>query len=205
MKNLRSFEIAKNSGIPAVHFSEEDFYFSTPVVCPFYLTAARRWENTGRGEFMSGKKVEVNVKSEICYEDGRDEKMSFTSSGKLYRKRGEDYLVYREKNEGIDGARTTLKLDENGERVFLSREGKGGWKQEFIAGESSSNLYSSGQGKIMVKTETKTIQIRKNNSEEKDKGSEEEFSREVLLKYRLFIQDKFIADCRLKITAVEVN
>lgn len=103
---------------------------------------------------MSGKSVDLKV---INYQsiENEEEKLRFSGSGTLYHKGGKFYLVYEEKNEGLQGAKTTIKINPAQNRVFLTRKGPGELTQEFIEDNVHYDSYNTAQGRLKLKTETK--------------------------------------------------
>ncbi len=137
---------------------------------------------------MPGKSVDLQINNHQSTEEDEEE-LSFSGSGTLYRKKGKIYLVYEEKSEGIQGAKTTIKIDPEQKRVFLTRKGPGSINQEFIEGKVHHDSYNTAQGSLNLKTETREISI--------------EITREagrIEIEYDLYLGGGFFASNSLKIT-----
>ena len=137
---------------------------------------------------MSGEAVELEVINIQTQEEDTD-RLTYKGAGTLYHKKGKYYLIYEEEGEGLEGARTTVKIDPRQERVFLNRKGPAALNQEFVEGKVNHDSYQTDQGNLEIKTETKKLSIKAG----KEQGK-------IKIKYDLYLAGGFFAANDLEIT-----
>jgi uncharacterized beta-barrel protein YwiB (DUF1934 family) len=99
--------------------------------------------------------IQVKNKQEIA--DGEDDILDSEAQGTLYQKRDQYYLVYKDYSEGLQGARTTIKVDPVNERIFLNRAHPAKLKQIFKVGETTTGFYRIKSEKMELRIETDKI------------------------------------------------
>ncbi len=68
------------------------------------------------------KDVIIQINGCPKYEDGNEESIELTTAGRLYRKNGNYYIIYKESElTGMEGVTTTLKVEDK--RITLMRNG----------------------------------------------------------------------------------
>lgn len=124
---------------------------------------------------FSGKQPAVDIKHEF--------------NGELYIKKEKYYLSYNDHSEGIDGARTILKIDPERERVLLLREEPAEMKQTFKKAEKIKGYFKTAYGKLelAVKTSDLKIDIEDNNGI-------------IKIEYHLFLGGELSSNHKLKLS-----
>ena len=102
-------------------------------------------------------KVNIEVKNKQKIKFGEDDLIKNSSDGIFYIKDDVYYLVYEDFSEGIEGARTTLKIDPIEERVLLLRADPAAMKQNFCIGEKTRGYYQVDDSKLRLEVETTKI------------------------------------------------
>ena len=76
------------------------------------------------------KDVYIEIKSTQKYSDDK-ETIHEKARGSFYEKDGKFYLIYEEKNSGIENSQTTLKISPDGSITML----RGKKRDEFVRGK----------------------------------------------------------------------
>ena len=131
------------------------------------------------------QKVTINVES--SQDDGTEkEEISTENSGELYKKRGTYYLKYEESAEGLEGVKTTVKIEE--EKLTLIRQGAVRTIQNFIPDERTKFDYQTPHGTLNLALEV-----------EKFDFTIEERKGEIRLEYIIYSQDSVVSNNSLVI------
>lgn len=134
------------------------------------------------------QKVTIKIKSRQDIVGAAIDQMENKEKGFLHKKRGIYYLVYKDHSEGLDGARTTLKIEPQKERVFLTREKPAVLKQIFQPGERKKGIYHTSTGRIQIKIKTELLEIEVSNGEG-----------EICIIYNLYLNNNLTSKNRLEI------
>ncbi|AZR74053.1 hypothetical protein BBF96_12000 [Anoxybacter fermentans] len=97
----------------------------------------------------------ISIKN-LQKQDGEKNIINYQTRGFLYDKGQATYLQYEESAEGLEGVRTTLKLEKN--RVTLIRHGKVSMCQVFEEGVKDESQYKTSYGSIPLSTDTKRLE-----------------------------------------------
>jgi len=99
---------------------------------------------------------QINRKDEI-----EEDSVEFMTEGKLYKKNGSTFIVYEESEvSGLEGVKTTLRIDDRSGAVRMKRFGKGVMMDtvmEFSKGQRFSSLYDTPIGAIPMELLTNSI------------------------------------------------
>ena len=136
------------------------------------------------------KKILIKLENRQDFVDdqpGTDIKNEF--KGELYIKKEKYYLRYNDQSEGIDGARTILKIDPKAERVLLLREEPAEMKQTFKKAQKIKGYFKTAYGKLelAVKTRDLKIDIEDNNGI-------------IKIEYQLFLGGELSSKHKLKLS-----
>lgn len=106
------------------------------------------------------KDVIIHINGKPKYENSDEVEVELTTSGRLYRKNGDYYIIYKESElTGMEGATTTLKLE--GDRVTLMRNGGNcASHMVFKKGERHFGVFDTEYGSLSVAISARDI---KNN------------------------------------------
>ena len=113
------------------------------------------------------KDVVIHITGRPKYDGYEDEEIELTTAGRLYRKNGKYFIIYKESElTGMEGATTTLKVE--GDKVTLMRNG-GNYASHMIfqKGERHFGIYNTDMGSMTVAISARDI---KNNID--DNGGE---------------------------------
>ena len=125
------------------------------------------------------EQIYIEVKNKQQVAGNEDDMLDVSSKGVLYQKRGHYYLVYKDFSEGLNGARTTIKIDPENEKVLLSRATPAELKQSFRSGEKTTGFYKIRSEKMKLEIETDNIDL----NFYKDGGK-------IRIKYRIYFGGK---------------
>lgn len=109
------------------------------------------------------KEVSISVKTEQLDKLGNKDSMKVVSNGKMYDKKGDTYIVYKEKlgNEE-ESVTTTIKISE--EDLSIKRFGTINSTMVFNKSKVYTSMYHTAQGIFEIKIDTKQLSIIKNES-----------------------------------------
>lgn len=107
------------------------------------------------------KEVSISVKTEQSDKLGNKDCIKVVSSGKMYDKKGDTYVVYKEKlgNEE-ETVTTTIKISE--EEISIKRFGTLNSNMVFNKSKIYTSMYHTAQGIFEIKIDTKYLSIIKN-------------------------------------------
>lgn len=95
------------------------------------------------------KDVIIQINGCPKYEDGNEESIELTTAGRLYRKNGNYYIIYKESElTGMEGVTTTLKVEDK--RITLMRNGLYPTQMIFEKGQRHFGVYRTEFGAMMV-------------------------------------------------------
>ena len=143
------------------------------------------------------QKIEITVKNNQLTEENRENttsKINSRETGYFYRKNKFYYLVYNDHSEGLDGARTIVRIDPEIEEILLMRKSPAKMKQTFISGQKTEGIYETQYGKLNIKNRTNHLDF--NISEKKGK---------IIINYDLYINGKLSNKNKLKILYREIE
>ena len=94
-------------------------------------------------------------------DEREDDTVEFMTEGKLYKRAGSTFIVYEESEvSGMEGVKTTLRIDDASGSVRMKRFGKGlmmDTVMEFSKGQRFSSLYDTPIGAIPMEVLTNSI------------------------------------------------
>jgi len=134
-------------------------------------------------------KVDIEVKNKQNLEGAETEFLKDSSEGFFYIKNGIYYLIYHDHSEGIKGAKTTLKIEPEENRILLMRAKPSEMKQTFIESEKTEGFYQVDNQKVSLEVETENIQIEL-----------EKLSGKIELEYTQYLMGKIVGEHSLEIT-----
>ena len=95
------------------------------------------------------KDVIIQINGCPKYENGDGESIELTTAGRLYRKNGSYYIIYKESElTGMEGVTTTLKVEDK--RITLMRNGLYPTQMVFEKGQRHFGVYRTEFGAMMV-------------------------------------------------------
>jgi uncharacterized beta-barrel protein YwiB (DUF1934 family) len=127
-------------------------------------------------------------------DDIENEKIAKEYSGELYKKQKKYYLSYNENSEGIEGARTILKIDPTAQRVLLMRQKPAEMKQDFKIGKKIKGYFSTEYGNIKTAVKTNHLKI-----------DIKEKSGKIHIKYQLYLGGELSSEHSLKLSYKNSN
>ncbi|MGL4797112.1 MAG: DUF1934 domain-containing protein [Paraclostridium sp.] len=109
------------------------------------------------------REVSISVKTEQIDKLGNRDSMKVVSKGKIYDKKGDTYIVYKEKlgNEE-ELVTTTVKI--SNEELSIKRFGTLNSNMIFNKSKIYTSMYHTAQGIFEIKIDTKQLNIIKNES-----------------------------------------
>ena len=128
----------------------------------------------------------VNVQDLIT--DNDQETIKNEYDGEFYIKNEKLYLSYIDNGEGMDGARTVVKIDPELERVLLLRQDPAAMKQDFIVGKKQEGYFNTAYGEIKIAVKTTKLEI-----------DIEDNTGIIKINYQLFLGGELHAEHRLKL------
>ncbi|MFW5856011.1 MAG: DUF1934 domain-containing protein [Bacillota bacterium] len=135
------------------------------------------------------EKVKINIVNRQKTAEGDTDCLKQQVEGTLYRKNSVYYLVYDEKSEGLEGVRTTLKIEPEVERFFLIRSKPLRYKQSFCKRERTTGQYQTVHGSIQTEIETDRLDffLKENRGR-------------IILEYKLYLAGEMTAYNKLEIS-----
>jgi len=103
--------------------------------------------------------VNIEIKNKQNVEGADTDFLTNSSEGFFYIKNNIYYLIYEDYSEGIEGAKTTLKIDPEENRVLLMRSKPAAMKQVFIEKEKTEGFYQVNEQEVSLEVKTEDIQI----------------------------------------------
>ncbi len=95
------------------------------------------------------KDVIIQINGCPKYDDSDGEAIELTTAGRLYRKNGSYYIIYKESElTGMEGVTTTLKVEDK--RITLMRNGLYPTQMVFEKGQRHFGVYRTEFGAMMV-------------------------------------------------------
>jgi uncharacterized beta-barrel protein YwiB (DUF1934 family) len=126
--------------------------------------------------------------------DTDEDKLSLTTLGSFYRRKGDYFIVYRETQAtGFDGDITTLKVEANN-KVTMQRKGKTNSELTIERGQKHLCHYDTGHGNFVIGILAKRI----------DNNLTENGGR-LCLAYSLDINSNAVSENELNITVRETE
>lgn len=102
------------------------------------------------------KDVMIRINGCPKYEDADGEVIELKTAGRLYRKNGSYYIIYKESElTGMDGVTTTLKIEKN--RVTLMRNGLHPSQMIFEKGQRHFGIYNTEFGSLTIAVSARDV------------------------------------------------
>ncbi|GAA3641394.1 DUF1934 domain-containing protein [Asaccharospora irregularis] len=98
--------------------------------------------------------VKINIKTTQYDNNGNKDIIKISSTGKLYEKNGDIYILYKEEETGISN---TIKVSDN--QVSIKRFGNINSNMVFKNGEKNITKYRMQQGIFLIETYTNNLHI----------------------------------------------
>lgn len=98
--------------------------------------------------------VKINIKTTQYDNNGNKDIIKISSTGKLYEKNGDIYILYKEEENGISN---TIKVSDN--QVSIKRFGNINSNMVFKNGEKNITKYRMQQGIFLIETYTNNLHI----------------------------------------------
>lgn len=98
--------------------------------------------------------VKINIKTTQYDNNGNKDIIKISSTGKLYEKNGDIYILYKEEETGISN---TIKVSDN--QVSIKRFGNINSNIVFKNGEKNITKYRMQQGIFLIETYTNNLHI----------------------------------------------
>ena len=110
-------------------------------------------------KFPSVKKdVVITIVSEQNFDGMEPDRIDLITTGRLYAKNGKYYISYEESElTGMEGSRTTVKVEPQTGRVTMTRTGTYPSQIMFSENERKVGLYNADMGDIAVSTHTNEV------------------------------------------------
>ncbi|MFW6022033.1 MAG: DUF1934 domain-containing protein [Halanaerobiaceae bacterium] len=131
------------------------------------------------------KNIKIKINSRQSYDDDSDENINHDTKGILFNKNNNLYLVYDD--NVYHGARTTIKIDSEKDRIFVSRDNPD-LTQIYKQDSQTIGKYDTPYGKFKLEIHTTVLDI----EIEKSKGN-------VYIKYKLYMNKQYISQNYLQI------
>ena len=103
--------------------------------------------------------VNIEIKNKQNLEGAETDFLKNSSEGIFYLKNNIYYLVYNDYSEGLQGAKTTLKIEPEENRILLMRAKPAEMKQIFVEKEKTKGFYQINEQEVSLEVETEDIQI----------------------------------------------
>lgn len=103
--------------------------------------------------------VKINIHTIQYNEYGEKNDIIVKTTGTLYEKRDNTYVVYKEKE---DGKETTTSIKLENDKITIKRFGEVNSSLVFKENETMSSNYVTPQGIFIVETQTNKLSINKN-------------------------------------------
>ena len=116
----------------------------------------------------------------------------------LFRKGRTSYIRYEEELEGIGRVMTTLKVEE--QQVTIIRHGVLRMKHVYRLGEETISQYETGEGSLIMKTKTLSLEYTPFEADQLLPTSGASFSNQgrLHLSYHLTLQDQYVGQFTLE-------
>lgn len=115
------------------------------------------------------KDITLKIVGTQNFDDKEEEQMEFVTDGRFYTRGGRAYIIYDETElSGMEGCKTTIRVDDNSVRLKRSGEGFGS-ELYFEKGRRSSSVYQTPYGPMGV--EVLTDYVRNDLNMEEGRGS----------------------------------
>lgn len=98
--------------------------------------------------------VKINIKTTQYDNNGNKDIIKISSTGKMYEKNGDIYILYKEEETGISN---TVKV--SGNQVSIKRFGNINSNMVFKKGEKNITKYRMQQGIFLIETYTNNLHI----------------------------------------------
>lgn len=103
------------------------------------------------------KDVIIHIDGKPKYDGMEGEEIQLTTNGRLYRKNGRYYIMYKESElTGMEGSTTTLKIEN--ERVTMMRSGSYPSHMVFEKGKKHIGVFNTETGAMTVGISARDIQ-----------------------------------------------
>ena len=135
------------------------------------------------------KKVKIQINSTQDLVEGESDVIEFEEEGIFYIKNDIYYLVYKNQAEGLDGARTIVKIDPGQDQIIILRSKPAKMEQTFRKDETLEGSYSTQYGNLRIKNKTEVLEYNLNQTGGK-----------INLVYDLFINNQKYTKNKLKIS-----
>ncbi len=113
--------------------------------------------------------VNINIVNKQKLDFEQSDVIKSNNEALFYKKNDIYYLIYNDHSEGIDGAKTTLKIDEENNRILLLRAEPAKMKQVFCKGERKKGYYQVDERRLDFEVKTNKIKVEVNDDEGKIK------------------------------------
>ncbi len=100
--------------------------------------------------------VKVNIHTTQYNEYGETNEIKVKSTGTLYEKNNNTYVIYKEKEEGRETT-TSIKIEKD--KVTIKRFGDVNSTMVFVADNTTSSNYATSQGMFVIEVETTKLNI----------------------------------------------
>ncbi|MFP4021281.1 MAG: DUF1934 domain-containing protein [Halanaerobium sp.] len=135
------------------------------------------------------KNVSIKLENvQQIVDEEEKEQINNQYQGEFYIKNEKLYLSYQDDAEGIDGARTVVKIDPVRERVLLIRQEPAAMKQDFVCGEKQEGYFKTAYGEIKMAVKTKRLEMEISEN-----------TGLIRINYQVFLGGEFNAEHHLKI------
>jgi len=106
------------------------------------------------------KNVSIKLENvQQLIDDQEKQRLNNQYQGEFYIKNEKLYLSYQDDAEGMDGARTVVKIDPERERVLLLRHQPAAMKQDFVIGKKQEGYFKTAYGEIKMAVKTKRLEM----------------------------------------------
>jgi uncharacterized beta-barrel protein YwiB (DUF1934 family) len=106
------------------------------------------------------KNVSIKLENvQQIIDDQEKQRLNNQYQGEFYIKNEKLYLSYQDDAEGMDGARTVVKIDPERERVLLLRHQPAAMKQDFVIGKKQEGYFKTAYGEIKMAVKTKRLEM----------------------------------------------
>ncbi|MFP4198182.1 MAG: DUF1934 domain-containing protein [Halanaerobium sp.] len=125
---------------------------------------------------------------QLIIDEQEEQKINNHYQGEFYIKNEKLYLSYNDDAEGIDGARTVVKIDPERERVLLLRQEPAAMKQVFRTGKKQEGYFKTAYGEIKMAVKTMSLEMELSDN-----------SGLIRISYQVFLGGELNAEHHLKI------
>lgn len=140
--------------------------------------------------------VTVSVIMNTQIKDGENEEtVQIATDGKLFKKNNSLYLQFKEERQEQGSVNQVIKIEDNNE-VAVTRQGAVSMKQRFRLGETTTGVYRSPLGEMLM--ETKTTSVASDINEQQMAGT-------INMSYQLHMQHQFAGNYDVSIIFRRIN